>query len=382
VAKLLVTLDASGIQPLAGRPPSGILRTTLELIRSLLGIEDVPCRVSLFSQRLRGERLQAYGFQCQQRHLPLPRSAWVGWLTRRLPIIETVCGCDLFHAPSNWAPVHRTSRTVVTIHDALFFAYPEEHLRHSLERLRIPPLAQRAAAVVTPSEASKRDIVRFMQVAATRVHVIPWGVRHDHFRPDENTPALAPRVASASGIAGRYFLSVSCDIGRKNSERVLECFLRSCNQYPEDLVLVWRRPPERVRERLRCDRNSRRVHLVDSVSDEELRDLYAGATALLFPSFYEGFGLPVLESMACGTPVITSPVSSLPEVGGEAALYVKPDSEAEIIDAMKALACSPGLRRELSAKSVAQAARFTWEKCARRTVAVYLECLARQRNGG
>jgi glycosyltransferase involved in cell wall biosynthesis len=372
-----VTIDASGLQPAGRSGVSGISRTTQELVGALLAMPELPFTMSVFSQRLGWQRLQAYRFGCRQRHLWLPRRREIAWLTQRLPVIESLCQCDLFHAPANYAPVHRLERTVATIHDAMYFSHPESHLGHGLEQKRIPPFARGVRAILTPSLHSKQDIVRFMDVDPAKVVVAPWGVNHNHFKPTNDKEAVASRLQSRFGLQKSFFLSVSCDLGRKNSPRVLRQYLRLASQEPaNDLVMVWRNPPDFVRQILAESPARNRVHLIDQVSEEELRDLYCTASSLFFPSFYEGFGLPVLEAMACGAPVVTAKNSSLMEVGGEAVIYVDPSDDNAVYSAFELFENNQAIGLEWSQKGLKQARQFTWDRCASETVGVYRRCLA------
>lgn len=370
-----VTIDASAFQ-LGDGYYSGISRTTRELVQALLSL-PLPFQVSLFSQRFRGSGLAHCKFEIPTNHLRLPRLEAVAKLTAATGLIERICGCDLFHAPGNYSPIRHIERSVVTIHDAMFFAFPENHLGATLERKRIPPLARRCSAIITPSEASKRDIVNYLQVDPNKVVVTPWGICHSSFRPQLDKDAVVARIKHRFRSVRPYFLSVSCDIGRKNSRRVLEQYVRFLKQNPvNDLVMVWRNPPMEVREVGSTSRSSGRIILVSQVSDEELRDLYCGATATFFPSLYEGFGLPILESMACGTPVVTSRNSSLQEVGGDAAYYVNPEDDDDILRAFEILEGDVNLCSTLSRKGLEQASKFTWNSCALQTIKVYTKCLS------
>ncbi|MDI9432760.1 MAG: glycosyltransferase family 1 protein [Planctomycetota bacterium] len=173
-----------------------------------------------------------------------------------------------------------------------------------------------------------------------------------------------------------YFLSVSCDVGRKSSPELLAQFLKLAERgCTHDLVMVWRHPPEYVTAMVEANPEGQKVHLLPFVSDSDLRLLYCGATAMLFPSKYEGFGLPVLEAMACGTPVVTCNAASLPEVGGDAVIYIQPGDDAALHDVMAAFLDNGHDRQNLREKGRAQAARFSWERTARETLQVYSDAL-------
>jgi glycosyltransferase involved in cell wall biosynthesis len=370
--KKTVAIDASPIQSMLQGRVSGIGRASYELVIALGSLEQDQLEFRLFTQRLRFQRLGASVPPWPRIHLPLPRWNVVQWTTRNVPVIETMCRCDLFHATANFAPIHRPESAVATIYDAMFLTFPEEHLGHAAEARQIVPFAKRCRALITPSQASKTDIVNHLQIAPDRIRVIPCGVRHDFFSAPVDREQVRRGLDSRYGIQRPFFLSVSCDIGRKNTPRLLETYLRLLDADPEnDLVLVWKRPPSEILHLSEVARQKCRVHILQDVDDEGLRLLYQGATVMAFPSLYEGFGLPVLEAMACGTPVITTRSSSLPEVGGEAACYIDGEDEEQLSDALEMFENGAIDVRELSRKCVEQAMNFNWQKCARETMDVY-----------
>lgn len=371
-----VTIDASSLLPIPGKRMNGISRTTLELIRTLSSIE-LPFELQLFTQRLRGERLDGYQFGLPVYHLPLPRWDSVAALIKKFPIIETICPTDLYHIPSNYGPYHRVDKVVVTIHDTLFFAYPEEHLGYKSLIDSLPSFAKQCRAIITCSEHSKKDIVKYLRVDPNKVFVIYWGIDHTLFCPTKDIQSLKERISDKFGLNNSFFFSVSCDIGRKNTPKLVDEYLKIASENPiNDLVLVWGNPPEEVLNKIKKSSYANRVHIIKSVSDEDLRDMYRISTALVFPSLYEGFGLPVLEAMACGTAVITTPFSSLSEVGGDAAYYIDPNDENGIYDALMAFEKGDVDRDDLVQKGLYHAKNFTWKKCAQKTIDVYMKALA------
>lgn len=370
-----VTIDASSILPIPGKRTNGITRTTFELISTLSSME-LPFELQLFSQRLRGERLDKYHFGLPSYHLPLPRWKSVEALTKNLPIIETICHSDLYHIPHNYGPYYRVDKVIVTIHDTLFFSYPEEHLGTKSLVESIPPFAKDCRGIITCSEHSKKDIVKYLEVDPDKVFVIYWGIDHTLFSPADDLLSVRKRVSDKLDLNQPFFLSVSCDIGRKNTPKLVDEYLKLVSENPiNDLVLVWKNPPEEVCNKIEKSSYDHRIHIIKSVSDEDLRDLYSISTALVFPSLYEGFGLPVLEAMACGTAVITTPFSSLSEVGGDAAYYIDPNEENTIYDAFVAFENGNINRDDLIKKGLKHVKQFTWEKCAQKTIDVYLKLL-------
>jgi glycosyltransferase involved in cell wall biosynthesis len=366
-----ITFDASTLLP--GRKMDGIGRTALGLIDQFASM-DLPFELSLFSQRMRGERITNYSFE--KCHLPLPRLDFISAITKTIPVIETMCRADLYHIPHNYAPFHQLDKTVVTIHDTLFFAYPEVHLGTDNLTKSLPSFAQKCRGVITCSEHSKKDIAQYMGVDPEKIFVTHWGVDHSFFHPAKNLTTARERMADKYKIHNPFFVSVSCDIGRKNTPKLVDEYLQFAAENPiNDLVLVWKRPPQEVLEQIKNSPYSKKIHILGFISDEDLRDLYCTSTALIFPSLYEGFGLPVLEAMACGTAVVTTPFSSLPEVGGDAAHYIDPNQDGSIYNALKAFEDNTINREDMVQKGLAHAKQFTWERCAQKTIEIYMKLL-------
>ncbi|HIY48218.1 MAG TPA: glycosyltransferase family 4 protein [Candidatus Barnesiella excrementavium] len=348
---------------------NGIGRTTLELIQALARVPNLPFEIMLYSQNMKGIGGCNTGLPFKSRHLYLPYRPEVDKLLSRFPVREWFTGYDLMHITHNFEYVHCPERCVLTIHDAMFFSYPESFLGHDFARENYPKLAKKVKAIITCSENSKREIVEYMQIPDEKITVCYWGYNHELFFPREWTP---------NKYTGNrpYFLSVSCDIGRKNTISVLRAYELLLKQNPQnDLVLVWRNPPIDIKEKYTTSPFAGRIHFVSNVTDEELGRLYSSATAMFFPSKYEGFGLPVLESMASGTPVITCNNSSLREVGGDAALYVEPEDIHSMAHIMEQFENSDLDISAIKKAGIEQASKFSWDTCARQTIEVYKRCL-------
>lgn len=369
-----LAIDSSAVLPAgSGNSFSGIQRTALELSLEIYRQKDeLPFDVVFFAQKLRPPLLDVYGIKKKTRYLRLPRWNSIECITRKIPIIETLTNCNLLHSLGNQAPSCQLNKTILTIHDAMFYSYPENHLHKSREKDIITEQSKKVRAVITCSKSSKNDIVRYMQVAEEKIHVIPWGYDRTVFYPDAELVAVRNRLKSLISIERPYFLSVSCDIGRKRSDVLLRKYLKLAETDPiNDLVLVWKTPPDHIMTLLENHPLANRVHLIRMVGDKLLRDLYCGATVLFFPSAYEGFGLPVLESMACGTPVVTTRESSLGEVAGDAAFYVSSENDQDLIDTMTLFEDNKIDTGLLSQKGLKRAAQFSWEKCAEKTINLY-----------
>jgi glycosyltransferase involved in cell wall biosynthesis len=287
-----------------------------------------------------------------------------------------MCRADLYHATDFYMPLRTPERAVATIHDLIFLIHPEKMVDHARLARRVGDFARRCRRVITVSECSKADVVHVLGLRPEQIDVVYLGVDRQVFFPESDQEALRRRLAARLGFAAPYFLAASCSDGRKNTPLLLSAYGKLVERRPiNHLVMVWN-PPDAIREQCSHGELSRWVHFLGRQSDAELRNLYCGATALVYPSLYEGFGLPVVEAMSCGTPVITSGASSLPEVGGDAAVYVDPHSEESILAALQSLDHDDSPRWEPRQRCLAQAARFSWETCARQTLETYEKCLA------
>jgi glycosyltransferase involved in cell wall biosynthesis len=255
----------------------------------------------------------------------------------------------------NAAPLAGRS-TVVAIHDAGVFAVPETYSRafRLWYRLLHPALGRRAAAVVTVSEFSRLELVRHLGIAPNRITVIPNGGEHILAHPAD------PGVLGRLGLAGRYVLAVSSQSPHKNFGGIMAALAH----VRQDFQLVFAGGTNSRVFRLSATLPGK-AYLAGRVTDGELRALYENAACFVYPSFYEGFGLPPLEAMACGCPVIASRAASLPEVCGDAAMYCDPRDPMDIARAIDAVLGNPELRADLRRRGPERAARFTWDKAAR-----------------
>ena len=314
-----------------------------------------------------------------ERGTPIP-AGWFARSTERfdLPRIEWFARSDVLFAPNFVPPPTRSRRLVVTVHDLGFRRFPDT-APHSTRRwlARLDGTLRRATRVIAVSESTRRDLVELYHVESARITVVPLGVDGGTFGPADAGVVEAAR--SRLGVAGPYVVYVGGIEPRKNLPNLLWAFAR----LGPDLSLVivgsgveWnpqgtgllREALERLPSETR-----RRVVRTGYISERDKVALLSGAEALVYPSLYEGFGLPVLEAMACGTPVVTSDRSSLPEVAGEAAVLVDPTDPEAIAAGVDRLLTDGRLRGRLREAGLARAARFTWEETARRTAQVLHE---------
>jgi glycosyltransferase involved in cell wall biosynthesis len=336
-----------------------------------LGECDRRNRYSIYANSRAKPRLRL-PYNYRARLIPFPRL----WTHARLSLEMASRPPDVLFVPAHVVPlVH--PHTVVTIHDLGYRAFPEAH----------PPLARRyldwstrwsatvARRVIVPSEATARDLSAAYGTPPGRIVVIPHG-HHPRFRPLD-TSAVDAGLARL-GIARPYLLFVGTLQPRKNLSRVLAAFERlAAGGWSGQLVLVgqrgWLSDPIFAAIARPDSPAHGRVHLTGYLDDEDVPIVYNGAEALVFPSLYEGFGLPALEAMACGTPVLTSDTTSLPEVVGDAALKVDPLDTVAIADGLARLVGDADLRADLRQCGLARAGQFTWRRAAERTLAVLEE---------
>ncbi|MBN1483211.1 MAG: glycosyltransferase family 4 protein [Chloroflexia bacterium] len=296
------------------------------------------------------------------------------WEHSGFPLALWRDGVDLLHATMNVAPWWTPCPLVVTIHDLAYMRYPEVHPRgrrlylNLLTRLTV----RRARAVIAVSEFTGREVQRLLGVPGERIQVIYEGVDPDFCpRPPEEVAAFRER----RGLPPRYLLYLGNLEPRKNLRRLVQAYARVATDAP--LVLAGARGwgYEALFAEVEALGLSERVLFPGFVPREELPLWYNGAVALVYPSRYEGFGLPPLEAMACGTPVLTSTASSLPEVVGEAGLQVSAEDVPALAAAMQRLLDRADLRAELRQRGLERARRFSWSNMARETAALYVRLL-------
>lgn len=308
-------------------------------------------------------------------HLRVPRftEPWIqkaGW-------IEKQAAADVYHATDRFLPVSEVDdRLVLTVHDLYFMAEygtpggdAERYLRF------VPDQLPKAARVIAVSEATKRDLCSTFSVDPERVRVIPWGVDHTRFCPTDDPEPGLRRIAMRWELPSDFLLAVGCSSVRKNTARLLlahRIYRARGGELP--LVLAWDAPAE-VRDEYHADVERGHVTFLDGVDDVVLVDLMREARGVLHPSLREGFGMVVLEAMACGTPVVTSRVDALPEIGGDAPIYVDPLQTDGLCAAIANLE-DDSLVAEMSRAGLRRALDFSWERCARQTLDVYREVFA------
>jgi len=312
--------------------------------------------------------------------LPQRAGLWHRVMRERL-IGRVAPAYDVVHFPASIGPLDGGKNVVLTVHDCIFLRHPEwfRWERAQYYRWAGTRSAQRAAHIIADSQATARDVHGLIDIDEARITAIPLGVG-DTFRPPSET--LVKNARKQYGLPERFFLYVGTLEPRKNLARVVRSWDAVAANIPEDLVIAgrvgWK--TNELDDAIAHARHRERIHRPGFIDAPDLPGLLGAARAFVWPSLYEGFGLPVLEAMACGTPVITSDTTSLPEVAGDAALLVDPCDEEAIAEAMTHLSQDNALRESLHVAGPARAAQFTWQRCAEETMAVYRRVA--ERDGG
>jgi glycosyltransferase involved in cell wall biosynthesis len=289
---------------------------------------------------------------------------------------------DLFHGTNFDVPLKRVCPSVVTVHDLSALSFPETHLRRHVwrSRLKLPLMVRSATMVITPTEQIRHEVCDRFNLNSSRVVPVAEAPR-SVFSPasDHEIDLVRQRLS----IEGQFVLAVGTIEPRKNLISLLRAFALVKESYQGAFQLVisgtkgWRHGPffDEI-ERLKLGES---VLLTDYVSETELRALYSACEAFVYPSIYEGFGLPPLEALACGAPVIVNELDCLREVLGDAALFVNAEDVNELFEAIRQVLLNNELRATLRASGPKRARLFTWEKAAAETMAVYREAIARFR---
>lgn len=291
------------------------------------------------------------------------------WEQFELPRLAKSCGVDLLHSPANLAPLNFSGKSIVNIHDLCFLVEPAWFSLsfRLIYRWLVPQIAKNSSLVVTNSNYSKNDILQLLKLNVERIRLTYWSVDPIFYNFNKPLAEREDRIIFVGSLEPR-----------KNLRGLLKGFSLFKQNHPESktrLTVVGCENP------LFADAGISRADVRDDVdfrgyiSDQELAELFGCARALVYPSFYEGFGFPPLEAMAAGTPVVTSRTSSLPEVVGDAALLVDPYSPTDIAEKI-ALSLNPVTAERLVRSGMAQVKKFSWEKVGAHMLDIYSEILS------
>lgn len=363
------------ISRLATQNRTGTEHYTFELLGTLAQLDRLT-NYTLYTNGL-PPTLPLLGPNFRVSNIPYPRL----WTHMRLAWKMKHDIPDVLFIPSHVLPVIHPPRSVVTIHDLGYLAFPEAHtlLRRIDLHLSTMWSARSAQHLIAVSQATKNDLIQHYRVDADKIDVIHHGVA-SHFQPVADR-AIVQATQQRYGIAGDYLLYLGTVQPRKNLLRLIDSFALFVNKQTGatakrvQLVIAGKRGwlTDAIEARAQEQHIGHLVHFPGYVANEDVPALLTGARAFVFPSLFEGFGMPVLEAMACGTPVLTSTTSSLPEVAGDAALLVSPYNISEIANALERIMTDTILCDTLRSRGFARVKQFTWEQCARKTLNVLLK---------
>lgn len=314
----------------------------------------------------------------------LPHRFYPLWEQFSLPKAATEKKVDLLHCTSNTAPLWYNKPFVVTIHDVIYLesfdfsgsAY--QNFGNLYRRFIVPRIAKKAKRIITVSGYAKKIIAERLGIAENKIDVVYNGVHPSYARISD-----VPHLLSISGkytLPEKFLLHFGNTASRKNTTGVLKAYklYRERNEEALPLVItgIDRTLASRFLQAVQAENLAKDIILPGYIAAEDLPAIYNLAHIFLYPSLNEGFGMPVIEAMACGTPVITSTVTSLPEVAGNAAILVDPNKENEICEAIESLTTQQLLYNTMQMKGILNAERFSWETAARKTINIYKEILA------
>lgn len=359
--------------------PVGAGNYTIQLIRALARL-DTNLELVVYTHR-HGQNLidvpeqVCFHWRLVPDHQPARRLVWE---QTGFPKLLRQEGIDLLHSLHYTRPLSLPCASVVTFHDMTFLLFPELHTfaKRKFFPAAIRYSARTADALIAVSESTRQDAIRLLKLDPARIHAIPLGIPED-FKPYPGSPQLNV-IKQKYQLPDHFILYVGMLEPRKNIPLLLRAYRRVLDQGPAPFLVLAGRMGwgvEPVRQIINELALPEQIHFTGYITPEDLPFVYNLADLFVYPSLYEGFGLPPLEALACGTPVITSAVSSIPANMGEAAILVPPADELALSAAMTEVLNNHELRQQLSTKGLLQAAKFKWETTARQTIEIYLQVM-------
>ncbi len=351
---------------------TGIGRYTSQLIRTLATIDEENQYLLYAPKRFFNTRRRIPKIEGHNLTLKIDRF--------ERGVDRTVGEMDVYHSPSPELLTVKCPKIIVTIHDLIFKAFPQGHppMTISQTQAQLEDTIARATKIICCSQNTMNDLKRYFNVNGSKAVLIYQGVERGEFYPiDEEERKQALQMLKTKGVHEPYLLFVGTLEPRKNLRNILHAFglLKQSKAFSGKLILIgmmgWMNEDLRSivdQLNLRSD-----VLFMGYVTNQELRYFYNQAEVFLFPSFYEGFGFPIVEAFSCGTPVVTSNVSSCPEVAGDAAVRADPASPESIAQAVGQILNAPELKAQLRERGLRRAQEFSFEKTAQRTLEVYRE---------
>jgi glycosyltransferase involved in cell wall biosynthesis len=282
---------------------------------------------------------------------------------------------NIYHVPKNTGvPFFSPKPVVVTIHDVIPHVFPQKYLNNILERIyyevAIRISIKRSEKIITISEFSKQELIKYYGVNPEKITITLLAYNRA-FRKIHDTALLKP-VREKYNLHEKYLLAIGGSEYRKNMQRLINVYQKHFSGAYKLVVIGGKWRDVDLPGKYASDKN---IRFLTNIPEEDLIAIYNMAEVFVFPSFYEGFGIPVLEGMACGVPVVTSNVSSMPEVGGDAAIYFDPYNEEDMAEKISRVLDDETLRKTMIAKGLEKVKEYSWKKCAEETLQVYKEVL-------
>lgn len=348
---------------------TGVGRSTQKLLSALNEIEDLPFDVEVYVDGTSGIGFDFYNWKFKHSIFPVPVK-WGNELTNIEPLYRKYCKkYDLLHIPHNDDWVWKGERFVVTMHDVFEYDAAIANGNTAVQK-KWETMAYDSVGIMTCSKYSKGEILKRFNVPEDKITVVYWGTATDIFYIE--APKVVQSRLKELGIEGKYFVSISCAHPRKNIRTLMKAYRNFLSTNPEHkLVLVWGGFPGDLQEEYKKEIGERKIIILGAVSDDDLRILYNGASCTMFPTRSEGFGFPILESFACGTPIMTCRNTCLEEVGQDVAIYVGEDDIEAMIDVMNMFENHEFDIESFHEKSKDITRRFTWENTAKGYIDFY-----------
>lgn len=348
---------------------SGVGRSTQKLISALNRLDDIPFDIKVYVDGTSGIGFDFYDWKFKHSVFPVPVE-WGNVKTNIEPLYRKYfMKYDLLHIPHNDDWVWEGERFVVTIHDVFEYDVAvEQNDQPVIKKWQI--MAYKSIAIMTCSEYTKQVILNRFDIPEDKITVVYWGTSNDVFYI--NGELETKQRLNDLGVEGKYFVSISCSHPRKNVRTLLKAYREFLKLNPSHkLVLVWGGFPDDLRLEYTKEIESGMLVVLDSVSDDDLRALYNGATCTMFPTRAEGFGFPILESFACDTPIMTCRNTCLEEVGKDVAIYVGEDSIDDMANVMTMFENNKYDMQSFSVSSKKILQQFTWENTASEYIKFY-----------
>lgn len=370
--KLLIKVSSTNCPPWVSHI-SGVGRSTLCLVNALDKIEEKPFDIEVYADGVASMIFNFHGWKMKHYRCPITVSIKDFVMPFQILWRRYFLKYDLLHIPHNHDVTYSGERFVITIHD--LFEYERSKMNGNTKlAAKYESLATNSVAIMACSKYTKAQIVEKMHVPEDKVHVVYWGVSTKVFY--RNTIEETSKILNKLNIDSPYFFSVTSEFPRKNIPTLLKAFRKYITLGGmHKLVIVWGNPSKDLLDEYNKEIEAQKLMFLPNISDEILRSLYNGASCTMYPSRAEGFGLPILESFACGTPVMTCRNTCLEEVGQDAAIYVGEDDVDGMVNVMNMFETGSYDLATFQERADRIVNEFTWENTARQYVDFYMQYL-------